>query len=88
MFPADVQSLPAPLDSRVVTKELSPSFVAALRFGGIPLDFEVNGAEKRLREALLRDGLEPKTGYRWVAWLAGPALHSSFQHVPVTGCLG
>jgi hypothetical protein len=48
----------------VVTRELEPTFTAALRFGGIPLDFEVTAAEKRLREALLRDGLEPKAGYR------------------------
>jgi hypothetical protein len=59
-----VDALPAPLDSRVVTRELEPTFTAALRFGGIPLDFEVTAAEKRLREALLRDGLEPKAGYR------------------------
>lgn len=57
-------NLPDPLDSRVVKKELGPSYVAVLRFGGFPLDFEVTAAEKRLREALLRDGLEPKAGYR------------------------
>lgn len=64
-----MDALPAPLDSRVVTRELEPTFTAVLRFGGIPLDFEVTAAEKRLREALLRDGLEPKAGYRCVqAW--------------------
>lgn len=65
-----VEGLPDPLDARVVTKELAPSYVAALRFGGFPLDFEVTAAERRLREALLRDGLEPRVGYRWVQdWL-------------------
>lgn len=56
--------MPEPLDSRVIKKELAPSYVAARRFGGLPLDFEVTAAEKRLREALLNDGLEPKAGYR------------------------
>jgi hypothetical protein len=55
----------------VVTKELAPSYVAAMRCGGLALDFEVVATERRLREALLRDGLEPKAGYRWVqdCWL-------------------
>lgn len=65
-----VNDLPAPLDSRVVTRELAPTCVAALRFGGIPLDFEVTAAERRLRAALLRDGLEPKAGYRCVAGIS------------------
>lgn len=61
---AGPDALPEPLDSRVIKKELAPSYVAARRFGGLPLDFEVTAAEKRLREALLNDGLEPKAGYR------------------------
>jgi hypothetical protein len=48
----------------VTTKALQGSVVAARRFGGLPLDFEVTAAERRLREALLQDGLEPKAGYR------------------------
>lgn len=72
------EGLPDPLDARVVTKELAPSYVAALRFGGFPLDFEVTAAERRLREAVLRDGLEPKAGYRCV-WCLGVYL--------VAGCV-
>lgn len=67
---AGPEALPAPIDSRVITKELAPSYVAALRFGGFPLDFEVTAAERRLREALIKDGLEPKAGYRYVVWSA------------------
>jgi hypothetical protein len=67
-----VDSLPTPLDARVTNKQLEGGLTAALRFGGLPLPFEVTGAEKRLREALLRDGLQPKGGYRWVGgWRCG-----------------
>lgn len=75
--PTGVDQLPEPLDSRVIKKELGRTFAAALRFGGLPLDFEVTGAERRLREALLRDGLEPKAGYRCVWWWCS-----------VVGCVG
>jgi hypothetical protein len=73
------ESLPDPLDTRVVTKELAPSYVAALRFGGFPLDFEVTAAERRLREAVLRDGLEPKAGYRYVQQLLLSNSHAGCQ---------
>lgn len=38
--------------------------VAAASFGGIPLDFEVTGAERTLRAALLLDGLKADSGYQ------------------------
>jgi hypothetical protein len=78
-------SLPDPLDTRVVTKELAPSYVAALRFGGFPLDFEVTAAERRLREAVLRDGLEPKAGFRYVQQLLSSKSHVGCQYMTSTG---
>ena len=38
--------------------------VAALSFPGAPFDWEVSAAERRLRAALLLDGLKPSDGYR------------------------
>eukprot|EP00879_Flechtneria_rotunda_P020106 GHRR01021146.1.p1 GENE.GHRR01021146.1~~GHRR01021146.1.p1 ORF type:complete len:321 (+),score=86.12 GHRR01021146.1:576-1538(+) len=60
----DVESLPRPNNSRVYKKEQPGSFTAAIRFSGWPLDFEVANAERKLRTALLRDGLQPAAGYR------------------------
>ena len=38
--------------------------VAALTFPGLPTDWEVTSAERRLRGALLLDQLKPCPGYR------------------------
>ncbi|KAI8463623.1 MAG: SOUL heme-binding protein-domain-containing protein [Monoraphidium minutum] len=62
-FPS-VSALPAPLDTRVATKEIGARYVAATRFSGWALDWEVQSAERELRRALLRDGLAPAAGYR------------------------
>ena len=38
--------------------------LAAASFGGIPLDFEVTEAERKLRAALLLDGYNIQEGYQ------------------------
>lgn len=38
--------------------------MAALTFPGLPADWEVTSAERRLRGALLLDQLEPSSGYK------------------------
>ena len=38
--------------------------VAAASFAGIPLDFEVTEAERKLRAALLLDGHSPQDSYQ------------------------
>jgi len=60
---ADVTILPDPLDARISRKEEQSRWVAAVQFSGWPLDFEVVAAEKQLRAALIRDGLQPAIGY-------------------------
>lgn len=62
-FP-DVSALPQPVNPGVIRKKLEGSYVAAARFPGWPLEFEVTRAERDLRGALLRDGLSPALGYR------------------------
>lgn len=57
-------ALPAPLDGRVERKAVGARYVAAKRFSGWPLDYEVRVAERDLRSAVLRDGLQPAAGYR------------------------
>jgi hypothetical protein len=61
--PADVDTLPRPNNINVTNKQQEGRFVAAVRFSGWPLDFEVEAAERQLRTALLRDGLQPSAGY-------------------------
>ena len=39
-------------------------WVAATTFSGLPLDFEVTEAERKLRAALLLDGLQPRPGFK------------------------
>eukprot|EP00884_Botryococcus_braunii_P014203 jgi/Botrbrau1/22784/Bobra.0132s0110.1 len=56
--------LPAPRDNTVVRKKVDGGIVAASSFSGLPLDFEVVEKERRLRAALLLDGLKPEEGYR------------------------
>jgi hypothetical protein len=51
------------VDARIRKKQQAGSYVAAARFSGWPLDFEVVAAEKALRTALLKDGLNPGMGY-------------------------
>ena len=38
--------------------------IASTSFGGIPLDFEVTQAERKLRAALLLDGHKAQEGYQ------------------------
>jgi SOUL heme-binding protein len=48
-----------------IERKLQPDkVVAAGQFGGLPLDWEVTEAERKLRAALLLDGLRPKDGYQ------------------------
>jgi hypothetical protein len=47
----------------LVTNSACSCIAAALQFSGWPLDFEVVAAEKQLRAALVRDGLQPAMGY-------------------------
>jgi hypothetical protein len=44
-------------------KQLPGSYCAAARFAGLPFDWEVKDAERKLREALAKDGLQAKPGY-------------------------
>jgi hypothetical protein len=62
--PPDVGALPAPLDPKVTTRRVAPQYVAASRFSGWAFDWEVDAAERALRAALLRDGLNPGLGYK------------------------
>lgn len=61
--PADVAALPQPNSLKVVKKELPGRYVAAIRFAGLPFDWEVTSAEQQLRQALARDGLQAAAGY-------------------------
>ncbi|KAK9824687.1 hypothetical protein WJX72_012392 [[Myrmecia] bisecta] len=56
--------LPNPNSERVVRKLQEGGIIAATTFPGLPLDFEVVQAERRLRGALLVDGLKAQEGYR------------------------
>ncbi|KAF8071038.1 heme-binding-like protein [Scenedesmus sp. PABB004] len=59
----DLSSLPAPTSSsRVAVGEVRGSYVAAARFSGVPFAWEVDAAERQLRAALARDGLEAAPG--------------------------
>ena len=49
---------------RVTRKMQQGGIVAATSFGGIPLDFEVTEAERKLRAALLLDGHKGQKGYQ------------------------
>ena len=49
---------------RVTRKMQEGGILAATSFGGIPLDFEVTEAERRLRAALLLDGHKAQDGYQ------------------------
>lgn len=60
---ADVETLPQPNSNRVVKKQVPGRFVAAIRFSGLPFDWEVTTAERQLRQALARDGLQAAVGY-------------------------
>ncbi len=60
---ADPSQLPTPNDTRISVKQQECGYFAAVRFSGWPLDFEVVQAERGLRSALLRDGLNPAPGY-------------------------
>ena len=48
---------------RVVKKQEDGRVVAALSFSGIPLDWEVLAAERKLRGLLLVDGVQASDGY-------------------------
>lgn len=60
---ADIETLPQPNSNRVVKKQLPGRYVAAIRFTGLPFDWEVTAAEGQLRQALARDGLWAAAGY-------------------------
>lgn len=49
---------------RVTRKIQQGGIIAATAFGGIPLDFEVTEAERKLRAALLLDGHKGQEGYQ------------------------
>ena len=49
---------------RVTRKMQQGGIIAATSFGGIPLDFEVTEAERKLRAALLLDGHKGQEGYQ------------------------
>lgn len=49
---------------RVTRKAQEGGIIAATSFGGIPLDFEVTEAERKLRAALLLDGHKGQEGYQ------------------------
>lgn len=48
----------------VTRKMQEGGILAATSFSGIPLDFEVTDAERKLRAALLLDGRKPQAGYQ------------------------
>ncbi|KAL3139503.1 hypothetical protein ABBQ38_003826 [Trebouxia sp. C0009 RCD-2024] len=60
----DPETLPLPNDSKVTRKMQEGGILAATSFGGIPLDFEVTEAERKLRAALLLDGHKAQEGYQ------------------------
>ena len=49
---------------RVTRKMQQGGIIAATSFGGIPLDFQVTEAERKLRAALLLDGYDGQEGYQ------------------------
>jgi hypothetical protein len=59
----DTDALPTPDNAKVERRVEEAKVVAALQFPGIPLDWEVREAERRLRGALLLDGLQAEDGY-------------------------
>ncbi|MEW5320412.1 MAG: hypothetical protein WDW38_011487 [Sanguina aurantia] len=83
----DVSSLPAPKDSKIGVKQEQGRLIAAVKFSGWPLDFEVVQAESELRDALLRDQLAPLAGYK-VARYNEPFVPPQFRRneilIPVT----
>eukprot|EP00208_Stichococcus_sp_RCC1054_P001927 CAMPEP_0206139532 /NCGR_PEP_ID=MMETSP1473-20131121/6270_1 /ASSEMBLY_ACC=CAM_ASM_001109 /TAXON_ID=1461547 /ORGANISM="Stichococcus sp, Strain RCC1054" /LENGTH=478 /DNA_ID=CAMNT_0053533357 /DNA_START=149 /DNA_END=1585 /DNA_ORIENTATION=+ len=58
-YGSDPDALPTPNDARVTRRREEAKVVAAIQFSGLPLDWEVTRAERRLRGALLLDGLKP-----------------------------
>ena len=49
---------------RIARKTREGGIVAATSFGGIPLDFQVTEAERKLRAALLLDGVRAQDTYQ------------------------
>ena len=49
---------------RVTRRTQEGGIIAATSFGGIPLDFEVTEAERKLRAALLLDGIKAQDSYQ------------------------
>lgn len=60
----DPDVLPLPNDARVTRKMEEGGILAATSFPGIPLDFQVTEAERKLRAALLLDGHSGQEGYQ------------------------
>jgi hypothetical protein len=66
-FPMDkpLDLLPPPRSpGKVTPKEEQGAVGAVLRFGGFPLDAQVQGAVRRLRERVQRDGFKYEPGFR------------------------
>ncbi|KAK9832958.1 hypothetical protein WJX74_002802 [Apatococcus lobatus] len=59
-----LEALPNPSDGRVRRRLQEGGLVAATTFSGLPLDFEVTEAERKLRGALLLDGVQASSGYK------------------------
>lgn len=59
-----VEELPTPDKASVTRSTSQGGYVAARSFTGLPMQFEVDREERRLRESLVRDGYAPGQGYR------------------------
>lgn len=60
----DPDRLPIPNDTRISRSKEEAATVAVGTFGGWPLDYQVTDAERKLRGALLLDGLKATEGYQ------------------------
>ncbi|KAJ9505733.1 hypothetical protein QJQ45_029267 [Haematococcus lacustris] len=75
----DLSQLPEPNDPQNVAKgRFDGGIWAVARFSGWPLDRDVLIAERELRDALCRDGLQAAPGYR-LARIQHCAVRSTFQ---------
>jgi hypothetical protein len=72
------EQLPQPRDGTKIERKVEQGgFVAAVRFSGLPFEWEVAQQERDLRAALQRDGLGPAEGYQLARYndpLAPPFL--------------
>jgi hypothetical protein len=63
-YGTNVDALPQPNDGRIIRRLEEGGVVAVANFSGLPLDYEVTEAERKLRAALLLDGYKPAEGYQ------------------------